>query len=94
MKDIVISSINSIPKVEGPIPVTEESHPFSSAAYAREPLNLEEFGYEVIRIPNYIVNKEFNGLINYLLEYCREKCKDFDLEFIYNVERNRRTKFK
>lgn len=45
MKDIVISSINSIPKVEGPIPVTEESHPFSSAAYAREPLNLEEFGY-------------------------------------------------
>jgi very-short-patch-repair endonuclease len=55
---------------------------------------LEEFGYEVIRIPNYIVNKEFNGLINYLLEYCREKCKDFDLEFIYNVERNWRTKFK
>ena len=55
---------------------------------------LEEFGYEVIRIPNYIVDKEFNGLINYLLEYCREKCKDFDLEFIYNVERNRRTKFK
>ncbi len=55
---------------------------------------LEEFGYEVTRIPNYIVNKEFKGLTNYLIEYCQKKCKGFDLEFSCNPERNPRNKFK
>ncbi|KAA9300185.1 MULTISPECIES: alpha/beta hydrolase domain-containing protein [Aerococcus] len=30
---------------EGPLAVTEESHPFSSMAYAREPLDLSDYGY-------------------------------------------------
>jgi hypothetical protein len=55
---------------------------------------LEEFGYEVLRIPNYLVTREFNGLSNYLLEYCQKKCAEFDLEFSCNTERNPRTKFK
>ncbi|WP_195852665.1 alpha/beta hydrolase domain-containing protein [Aerococcus sanguinicola] len=30
---------------EGPLPVTADSHPFSSMAYAREPLDLSAYGY-------------------------------------------------
>ena len=55
---------------------------------------LEEFGYEVIRIPNYIVKKEFDSLTNYLLECFQTKCNEYDLEFSCNTERNPRTKFK
>lgn len=45
MNETVIQSINRLPNVEGPIPVTNDSHPFSSSAYAREPIHLEEYGY-------------------------------------------------
>lgn len=45
MEKIIYKSIYSLPKVEGPIPVTADSHPFSSMAYAREPLDLAEYGY-------------------------------------------------
>ena len=55
---------------------------------------LEEFGYEVLRIPNYLVTRKFNILSNYLLEYCQKKSKELDFEFSYNEERNPRTKFK
>lgn len=52
-KDVCVSMINKIveqsisntPKVEGPIPVTETSHPFSAANYARKPLDLDLYGY-------------------------------------------------
>lgn len=38
-------SIVSLPVVEGPIETTESSHPFSSMAYCREPLDLATYGY-------------------------------------------------
>lgn len=41
----VIESINRLPLVDDEIPVTMDSHPFSSAAYAREPINLDEYGF-------------------------------------------------
>lgn len=45
MNETIIQSITNLPQVEGPIPVTDHSHPFCAAAYAREPLHLEEYGY-------------------------------------------------
>lgn len=45
LSEAVTSSIKRLPIVEGPIPVTADSHPFSSMAYAKEPLNLEAYGY-------------------------------------------------
>jgi len=35
----------TLPRVEGPIPVTEESHPFLAAASQTEPLDLDKWGY-------------------------------------------------
>ncbi|OCA95986.1 alpha/beta hydrolase domain-containing protein [Actinobaculum suis] len=34
-----------VPEARGPIPVTENSYPFSTMVHAREPLDLAEFGY-------------------------------------------------
>lgn len=34
-----------LPQVEGPIPVTNTSHPFSGAAWQTTPIDLEEYGY-------------------------------------------------
>lgn len=45
IKNIVEQSITNFPTIEGPIPVTETSHPFSAAKYAREPLDLDQYGY-------------------------------------------------
>ena len=42
---VIYSVINKLPAVEGPIAVTEDSHPFCAMAYCREPLDLESFGY-------------------------------------------------
>jgi hypothetical protein len=36
----------SIPDVEGPIPVTEESYPFCAMLHSREPLDIEKFQYK------------------------------------------------
>lgn len=45
IKYIVNESAHLIPQVEGPIKVTEKSHPFCAMKYSREPLDLKEFGY-------------------------------------------------
>lgn len=47
MKDasIIRETMRQIPKVEGPITVTENSHPFCAMAYSREPLDLKKFDY-------------------------------------------------
>lgn len=45
MDKIIMNSMSSLPMIEGPIPVTESSHPFASASYTREPVNLEHYGY-------------------------------------------------
>ncbi|MDO5538786.1 MAG: alpha/beta hydrolase domain-containing protein [Eubacteriales bacterium] len=42
---IIRNTINEIPRVEGPVAVTEYSHPFCAMAYSREPLDLEQYGY-------------------------------------------------
>lgn len=34
-----------VPRVVGPLPVDDTSYPFSSMKYAREPLDLEQYGY-------------------------------------------------
>ncbi|MEY8370387.1 alpha/beta hydrolase domain-containing protein [Aerococcaceae bacterium 50-4] len=41
----ILNSMKNLPKIEGPISVTDTSHPFGSAAYTREPIDLEAFGY-------------------------------------------------
>lgn len=43
--ELVVNSINHFPEFSEEIPVTEDSHPFSSHAYIREPLDLEAYGY-------------------------------------------------
>ena len=43
--DVVKKSITADVVVEGPIAVTETSHPFSAMAYAREPLDIATYGY-------------------------------------------------
>lgn len=42
---MIQKSITTIPLVEGPIPCTETSHPFSAMAYSRTPLYVEDYGY-------------------------------------------------
>lgn len=42
---IIKKTINSIPVVEGPIPVTDTSYPFCSMMHSRIPLDLEQYGY-------------------------------------------------
>lgn len=37
--------INKLPIIEGPIAVTENSHPFCAMAYSRDPLDLKSYGY-------------------------------------------------
>lgn len=45
LKEQIHQSITSTPIVEGPISVTENSHPFCSSQHTREPLDLNEWGY-------------------------------------------------
>ena len=37
--------INKLPAVEGPVAVTENSHPFCAMKYSREPLDVADYGY-------------------------------------------------
>lgn len=41
----IITSMYSLPVVQGPILVTENSHPFCAMDYCREPLDLKKYGY-------------------------------------------------
>ena len=42
---MICDVINKLPAVEGPIAVTENSHPFCAMKYSRESLDLSSFGY-------------------------------------------------
>jgi len=42
---IIQKTMTLIPKIEGPIPVNEWSHPFCAMAHSRKPLKLEDYGY-------------------------------------------------
>lgn len=42
---MIKESFANIPSIEGPIKVTEKSHPFCAMEYSRTPLKLEEYGY-------------------------------------------------
>ena len=42
---MIYDVINKLPAVEGPIAVTESSHPFCAMEYSREPLDLSCFHY-------------------------------------------------
>jgi hypothetical protein len=44
--DIIQNSIASIPSVEGPVPVTEESHPFCAMRFARMPTDPSTYNFE------------------------------------------------
>ncbi len=43
--DRIARSFRELPVIEGPIPVTESSHPFCAMKYSRVPLDVQEFGY-------------------------------------------------
>lgn len=43
--EIIKKSISQFPKIEGPIPVTKESYPFSTMRKARKPLDLSRYGF-------------------------------------------------
>lgn len=45
LKEKIQKSITKRPVVEGPIAITETSHPFCSMQHVREPLDLNEWGY-------------------------------------------------
>ena len=40
---MIKESFANIPSIEGPIKVTEKSHPFCAMEYSRTPLKLEEY---------------------------------------------------
>ena len=44
-EEIISRSFASLPAVEGPVAVTETSHPFCAMEYSREPLNVADYGY-------------------------------------------------
>ena len=45
-QDVLISrSFSSLPEAEGPIAVTENSHPFCAMEYSRTPLHVADYGY-------------------------------------------------
>jgi len=43
--DVVRDSVRRTPRVEGPVPVTSSSHPFSAMSHSRGGLDLGRFGY-------------------------------------------------
>lgn len=45
IEEKVLSSVRAIPVVEGPIPVTETSHPYCAMAFSRCRMDLSEYGY-------------------------------------------------
>ena len=49
---------------------------------------MKDFGYEVIRIPNYDIIHEFQNVSIYILDYCKNKSKELDLQFSYNQSEN------
>ena len=49
---------------------------------------MRDFGYEVIRIPNYDIIHEFQNVSIYILDYCKNKSKELDLQFSYNQSEN------
>jgi len=44
-KNLIISDMHKIPEIEGPIPVSENSHPFCDMMHARVPLDVRNYGY-------------------------------------------------
>ena len=48
---------------------------------------MKEFGYEVIRISNYDIIHEFQNVSIYILDYCKNKSKELDLQFSYNQDK-------
>lgn len=42
---VIYDVINKLPTVEGPVAVTENSHPFCAMEYSREPLDVRNYGY-------------------------------------------------
>ena len=54
---------------------------------------INEFGYEVIRIPNNDVSHEFNNVSLFILDFCKKRCKELDLDFEYNPERKPKEKY-
>ena len=49
---------------------------------------MKEFGYEVIRVSNYDIIHEFQNVSIYILDYCKNKSKELDLQFSYNQSEN------
>lgn len=45
MKSIIQESFCKLPEIEGPVEVTESSHPFCAMEYSREPLKVDDYGY-------------------------------------------------
>jgi hypothetical protein len=45
LKDVIMCSVGKLPKVEGPIPVSETSHSFCAMKYSRCKLDLTAYGY-------------------------------------------------
>ena len=45
IEELISSSVNLIPQVEGPIPVTEKSHPYCAMAFSRCRMDLSRYGY-------------------------------------------------
>ena len=45
VKEKIQNSFAALPVVEGPIAVTEHSHPFCAMEYSRKPLDVKQYGY-------------------------------------------------
>ena len=45
VKEKIQNSFAALPVVEGPIEVTEHSHPFCAMEYSRKPLDVKQYGY-------------------------------------------------
>ncbi|MBM6684958.1 hypothetical protein H9X90_07040 [Faecalicatena contorta] len=45
VEEKVLEQAYKVPEVEGPIPVTEESHPFCAMKYSRVPLDVSKYGF-------------------------------------------------
>ena len=46
IESIIERTIQDVPIIEGPVPVTLSSHPFCAMSHSRTPLDLNEYGYQ------------------------------------------------
>ncbi|MBE6748789.1 MAG: endonuclease domain-containing protein [Ruminococcaceae bacterium] len=53
---------------------------------------MNEFGYKVLRLSNNDITYDFKNVSVYILDYCKNKCKQLGLDFEFNPERKLKSK--